>query len=190
MRLFRLLKESGLEMVFQLAMMFFLVDRELSWLTIGYFGSDVSISSDVQMGGALPVVKVSVHNDSLSVSLSGAGSVSADLTLHAKKDSASFDTSLSVGSLTRLGSCLSVLANCLDGRSDLGLGVLSTQKLLIISLYGKIRVECLDKVGARRGRGLLWEKLILAAQYQCSGMPGWVVVYLSLARLTMTVEFP
>jgi hypothetical protein len=54
-RLFRLLKESDLEMVFQLAMMFSLVDRELSWFAIGYFGCDVSISSDVQMGGALPV---------------------------------------------------------------------------------------------------------------------------------------
>ncbi len=60
-------------------------------------------------------------NDSVSVnesvvvrSLSGVGSVSADLTLHAKKDSASFDT--------RLGSCLSVLANASVGGAILGLG--------------------------------------------------------------------
>ncbi len=73
------------------------MSRALSVFVIGNFGSNESISSNVQMGGALSVLKVTLLRDSLSVnesvivqSLSVAGSVPAALTLHAK-DSASFD---------------------------------------------------------------------------------------------------
>jgi hypothetical protein len=91
---------------------------------IGNVGNDVSISSDTRREGVLPVFKVSVLNYSSSVnesvvvrSLSGAGSVPADLTLH-PKDSATFETPLSVVSFTRLSSCLSVLANASVGGTN------------------------------------------------------------------------
>ncbi len=77
-----------------------LVGRALSVFAIGNFGSDKSISFDVQTGRGLSVPKVTMLSDSLSVnekivvrSLSVAGSVPTDLTLHTK-DSASFETSL------------------------------------------------------------------------------------------------